>query len=106
MTLGLKVAAFSLTGGVATAALELVVWPLLLQASPSPVDVIGGGVTGGVIVGAVAWATYKAKVDEHDRRIQALDSAKADKDIVAQMSKSIDKIEEHVTWLVREKRGE
>lgn len=70
-------------------------------------EAIGSGVAGGVIVGAVAWATYKAKVDQHERKIEKLDEKKADKDQLTPIHEALERIEGNVTWLVRSKqRGE
>lgn len=98
------VALSSVTGGVVVAALELTV-AALQQASVPATDVIGGGVTGGVIVGAVAWATYKQKVDQHDAEIKTLHESKADKDALDTHAELLREVREDVKWLVRQKGG-
>jgi len=71
-----------------------------LQAAPAPsVESIGvASGAGAATTLAILWF-WKGTVDKR------LDE-KVDKDVVAEMSKSIDRIEGHVTWLVHEKRGE
>lgn len=99
MTISAKVAVFSLAGGAATLAAELIAVSQGVAIPPS--DIIGGGVTGGVIVGAVAWATYKQKVDALERRADQLEKQKADAKDLAPIHEALERIESNVTWLAR-----
>lgn len=102
-----KVVALASAAG-ATIAIALEAVAAALQQSPLPAgEALGSGVAGGVIVGAVAWATYKAKVDAHEREIEKLRDKKADKDELKPIHEALERIEGNVTWLVRSKqRGE
>lgn len=99
------VAASSAVGGALVAALEVAIASAQQTTVPAG-EVIGGGVTGGVIVGAVAWATYKQKVDQHAEAIRHLEETKADKDALDQHGEMLREMREDVRWLVRNKRGE
>ncbi len=77
-----------------------------VQDIPLPTSgAIGGGVTGGIIVGAVAWATYKQKVDALEKKSDALEEHKADKDSVQEIHASIRRMEENINRLVWERGG-
>lgn len=94
-----KVIALTSVAGAAVADAALFV-VAAIQAAPSPsvgdIGVASGA--GAATTLAILWF-WKGTVDKR------LDE-KVDKDVVKEMSKSIDRIEDNVTWLVRQQKGD
>lgn len=66
---------------------------LALNAAGMPSgEIIGSGATGGAVVGAVAWALYKAKVDQQGEELKK----KADRDAVEALDKRLDELHKDV----------
>lgn len=89
---GLKLASvigIPVAAGFAT--IELVALSLNAAGMPSG-EIIGSGATGGAVVGAVAWALYKAKVDQHTEELKK----KADQDAVIALDKRLDELHKDV----------
>lgn len=73
------------------------IWMALQGATTTPItEVVGGGATGGVLVGAVAWALYKAKVDTQGETLKELAAKKADRDALEALDKRLEELHKDV----------